>query len=153
MKKKLLASFVLLLALVYLANYSRINDYFTEYEPWPESYRSTEVYGERLHLLGRPAHWNIKTIDLGDTGFIAHVGPSIYEDEDNDEIDYYSIDIEKQRSKDSWHVFFSMDFEPSDLPKDFDKKPVSEVVFYDPATRIVEFKIGDGSYTYALPLP
>ncbi|WP_430458213.1 hypothetical protein [Rheinheimera sp.] len=112
-----------------------------------------------LHEHGRPAEWNSQRTYLGDTCLIASIGPGIYKDENDETPDYYSIDVELrqiEKNKDGvasegWLVLYQRDFRIEDLPSDFLKREITEVVSYDPTVRKAIFNMGNGIYEYKLP--
>jgi hypothetical protein len=87
---------------------------------------------------------------LADTGFIAHVGPVTYQDKGDREPDDYSIDVEKPEDGSSW-VYFQRDLRLDELPDGFLKKPVGQIVSYDPASAKVVFTVGERRFEYQLP--
>ena len=95
--------------------------------------------------MGYPTH-----TPLGETGFRAYVGPSRYEDEDNEDWDYYSISVQKQHGKSSY-VFFQRDFKMDEVPADIVGKKAESIVTYDKESRLVKFMIGSKTHSYTLP--
>lgn len=108
-------------------------------------------YGPSLHVSGRECTWDATSVNLGDTGFIAYVGPHIYKDEDNDDPDYYSIDVE-YKQEDGSLVCYSRDFELKDLPDGLLESEATDIVRYNADNRMVTFQIGTNKYQYQLPL-
>jgi hypothetical protein len=108
--------------------------------------------GPSLHQMGRPALWHSQSMALGDTGFVAHVGPTVYENKDDREPDYYSIDVEKAEGV-NWQVYFERDLRIDELPEGFDSRPINEIVSYDSTTRKVTFAVGAKRFEYRLPEP
>jgi len=106
--------------------------------------------GPSLHEMGRPAVWKAESMALGDTGFVAHVGPATYQDKKDRMPDYYSIDVEKERDS-AWYVYFRRDLRTDELPEGFTKKPIEEIVSFDAISRKVSFTIGDRQCDYKLP--
>ena len=88
---------------------------------------------------------------LGATRFRANIGPSAYQDEDNNDPDYYTIEVEYERNDKSSLVCYGRSFKLSDLPEGFIELGVKKVVQYDEATREVTFKIGKKLFEYTLP--
>jgi hypothetical protein len=115
--------------------------------------------GARLHEQGRSAEWKSQRTYLGDTCLVASIGPGIYQDESDETPDYYSIDVEIrqiEKNKDgvgseSWLVLYRRDFRIEDLPDEFLKKSINEVVDYDPVSSKAIFHMGNGVYEYKLP--
>jgi hypothetical protein len=101
--------------------------------------------GTRLDEIDRSS----RTMPLGDTGFVASVGP-IFHDENLEKADHYSIEVLKARGS-AWHVYFERNLQFDELPKDFLKKPIAEIVSYDATTRRVLFTIGARRFEYELP--
>jgi len=104
-----------------------------------------------IHEMGRPALWDAREMKLGDTRFRANIGPSAYQDEDNNDPDYYTIEVEYERNDKSSLVCYGRSFKLSDLPEGFIELGVKKVVQYDEATRKVTFKIGKKLFEYTLP--
>ena len=111
---------------------------------------TTPDMGESLHEFGRPATWNVTHMTLGDIGFRAAAGPFKYTDEDNQDWDYYSIDIEKPEGKSSY-VFFQRDLKMDKVPVELVDRKVQDIVTYDENSRLVTFTIGSNIYRYTLP--
>jgi hypothetical protein len=107
--------------------------------------------GPAIHEMGRPALWDAREMKLGDTRFRANIGPSAYQDEDNNDPDYYTIEVEYERNDKSSLVCYARSFKLSDLPDGFIELGVKKVVQYDEATRKVTFKIGKKLFEYTLP--
>ena len=112
---------------------------FTDTEPGPNK-------------SNRPAEWKPKEIKLGKTEFIASAGPYFYRDENNDEADYYCIDVEKFY-RDASYVYFSRYFLIKDCPKGLLEKPIEDIVKFNEKKQIVTFLIGDKKIEYKLPNP
>jgi len=106
--------------------------------------------GKSLHKFGRPARWQASHMWLGDSGFKAAAGPHRYEDEDDKEWDYYSIDVEKPDG-DSFYVYFQRDFHISEIPDSLLGMKVQDIAEYDEKSRMVTFEIGEKTFTYELP--
>jgi hypothetical protein len=85
----------------------------------------------------------------------------VYEDEESNVPDYYSIDVEVRRTRidengnksEAWRVIFSRHFSIDELPKDFENKIIDEVVSFDSGRNIAQFDMGERIYEYQLPLP
>lgn len=105
---------------------------------------------ESLHEFGRPATWIATHMALGDTGFKAAAGPSRYTDEDDQDWDYYSLDVEKPEGNSSY-VYFQRDYKIVQIPKDVLDKTVKDIVTFDEASRVVTFTLGKRIETYTLP--
>jgi len=106
--------------------------------------------GRRLHEFGRPALWSASHMPLGESKFIAAAGPSRYMDEDNDDWDYYTIDVEKESGKSSY-VFFQRDFKINEIPPGLISEKVESIVTFNEKSRLVTFAIGEKTYKYKLP--
>ena len=127
----------------------------------PEPRHEQLDIGPTLHKFGRPASWKSQHMFLGNTCFQASIGPTIYQDETDQDPDYYSIDVEarhvrrlrSEESKESWLVYFSRDFKIQDLPESFLERKIDEVVSFDEKTNVVTFEIGKNKYTYQIPKP
>jgi hypothetical protein len=104
--------------------------------------------GPRLHQDGRNSTWHSKRMSLGDTGFVADVGPVVYEGDQKP--DYYSINVAKPDGRVS-HVYFQRDLRIEELPDGFVSKPIAEIVSYDAISRKVSFTIGARRFEYTLP--
>jgi hypothetical protein len=98
--------------------------------------------------MGRAAFWKTAQLPLGQSGFVASVGPSVYQDKADGTPDYYTIDVERNGS-----VRFLRDFTIAELPEGFLSKPISEIVSFDEQSRLVIFQIGDRKHHYQLPPP
>ena len=105
--------------------------------------------GKSLYEDGRPARWNFTSIPLGSTGFMASAGPYIYIDKDNQDWDYYTIDVKRPVGNTSY-VFFKRDLNMNDIPAEVLNKTVEDIVEYDENLGIVTFVLGDKTYTYKL---
>lgn len=106
--------------------------------------------GKSLHKEGRPAEWNPTSMSLGSTGFTASAGPYMYTDEDNQDWDYYSIDVERPIGNSSY-VFFERDMNINDIPAEIINKRVEDIVKFDENSGVVTFILGDQTYAYKLP--
>jgi len=121
--------------------------------------------GSAFNKHNRPAAWESQEMDLGNTCFKAVVGPYIYQDENNQDPDYYSIEVEAMQPtrkdansdvyslEESWLVYFKKDFKIQDLPENFAQKNIAEFVSYDKKARLVTFAIGNKQLVYRLPTP
>ena len=139
--------------------------YFNEQErcekqaPHSESeFVKTDV-GPSLHIMGRSSEWKTQAVYLGDTCYLAHVGPVYYFDQKRPS--YYSIDVEA-RIRDtgqnnlaatSWLVLFGRDIRLEDLPADVEALPIRDIVSFNDSRRAIKFQIGHQSYEYVLPAP
>jgi hypothetical protein len=106
--------------------------------------------GPSRHQMGRPAEWRLQRMPLGDTGYVAAVGPEFYQDDGNDDPDYYRIDVEKGNASASY-VLFQRDFTIDEIPKTLTDKPISQIIAFDARSRTVTFQIGDRQERYRLP--
>jgi hypothetical protein len=105
--------------------------------------------GPRLDEIVASTTWSSKRMPLGDTGFVASVGPTFH-DENLQKPAYYSIEVQKARGS-AWHVYFERDLRFDELPKGFLNKPIAEIVSYDATARKVSFTIGARRFEYQLP--
>jgi hypothetical protein len=118
-------------------------------------------YGKSPHQAERPAVWKSQRMFLGDTCFVANVGPAYYTDREERQLAYYSLDVEApaadpsnaEPNRRSWVVLFRRDINVSELPDGLEKKEIGEVVSYSERERTVRFKIGAHQYAYRLPAP
>jgi hypothetical protein len=106
--------------------------------------------GPQLHQMGRPSVWRSQQLPLGDTGYVATVGPAFYQDDGDNNPDYYSIDVER-RDGPAWHVHFQRDFGMDEIPASLIGKNIADIVSFDERTRRVIFRIGDRQERYRLP--
>ena len=106
--------------------------------------------GERVSSLLHPSTGRRTVMPLGDTAFIAAVGPSYYQDERDKDWDYYTISVEK-RDGDSSYVFFQRQFKMDDVPSDIVSKEASDIASFDRESQIVTFVVGKTTHTYRLP--
>jgi len=104
--------------------------------------------GPRLHQDGRKSTWHPQRMSLGDSGFVADVGPVVYEGDQKP--DYYSIDVEKPDGG-VLQVYFQRDLRIDEVPEGFVNKPIAEIVSYEAPTRKVSFTIGTQRFEYTLP--
>jgi len=122
-------------------------------------YENHKDYGERMHELGRPAVGKPTYIYLGETCFQASVGASTYQDEENTDPDYYTIQVlieatDRDRPGGSIVMaIFERQFHISNVPKSILSKTAKEVTAYDPAAMEVSFTIGENVYKYKHPKP
>lgn len=118
----------------------------------PTMPQQAQDIGPLLHQIGRRAIWRPQQMALGSTGYVASIGPVVYEDESNSEPDYYTIEVEKSDGAAS-HVHFHRDFTIDAIPAGLIEKPLSEVISFDERLRTVTFRIGDQIVQYRLPGP
>jgi hypothetical protein len=91
--------------------------------------------------------WDHQSLDLGDTGFVAAVGPWGTENPV-----HYSVAVHERHPDATESVCFDAKLHVAGLPKGFTKKPIKEVVRFDPASRLVTFDLGGGQEArYKLP--
>ncbi len=107
-------------------------------------------YGEKIHEMGRSCLWESDRIELGLSRFTAAVGPNVYQDEDNEEPDFYTVDVEFGHEEGST-VLFERNLHISDLPDNFASLKATEVITFDRKTRRVDFRIGDNKFSYTIP--
>lgn len=112
--------------------------------PRPRSTFKTVDLGRSLHQRGRPAEWNAQRLYLGNTCFLANVGPVYYFDEKH--LTFYSVDIEAQvpaengrGGRPSWLVLFSRDIDHNELPSDIESIRIRDIVYFDEGKRVVSF--------------
>jgi hypothetical protein len=109
----------------------------------------------------RPAKWMSQQMYLGDTCYVASIGPYSYKDQFFDRPAFYSLDVERRMTdvdrnghrSEAWEVLYQRDLEIGDLPSGFERWKINEIVSYEELTRIVRFKIGQRIYEYHLPAP
>ena len=106
--------------------------------------------GENIHKFGRPSTGTATVLPLGNGPFIATVGPSRYQDEDNDEWDFYTISVQKQQGKHSY-VLFEREFRMADVPTGIVTKEARDIASLDKESQVVTFVIGRTTHTYKLP--
>jgi len=117
--------------------------------------------GPRLHVNGRPAVWKSQELYLGETCYIALVGPHIYQDEKDNEPDYYTIEVHmKIRTKSTeggstvgYTPLFHRSYRIEHIPEELMITRIENIVKYDNNTRTVSFMIGDKVEKYVLPEP
>ena len=97
----------------------------------------------------RSSQWQTTQVDLKETGFSASVGPVHYTDEDNEDWDYYAIEVEKRIDARTSRTYFRRELPLAAVPTDISH--AEQVVHYDDDTRTVTFSIGELVYTYTLP--
>ena len=118
-------------------------------------------YGASLHQAPRPALWRSQRMFLGNSCFVANIGPAYYTDGSDHGAAYYSIDVEapvseaggRKQNDRSWLVLFRRDLKVSELPDGFQKIDIGKVVSYNDLERTVRFKIGTHHFEYKLPAP
>jgi hypothetical protein len=106
--------------------------------------------GPRLHEMGRPAIWQAESREIAGTRFKYSVGPSIYQDADDCDPDYYSIDVEFENGDGSSSVYFQRDFRIQDLPPGFLAKKIDEIATFDPQRSAVVFRVGEEEFVYQI---
>ena len=107
--------------------------------------------GPRLHVDGKSAQWDARSLKLGKSGFTAHAGFTCYTNP-NDGAGHYSIDVEYVMANSS-RVCFQRDIALLDLPKHFNGNDLAAILSFDEANRVVRFLIGTVEYKYTLPIP
>lgn len=126
-------------------------------ELWHDHYGSVssardiydEVWGIDFH--DRPIRWESSSVQLGDSGYEAAVGPMMYQDMPDQGPDYYSIEVD-QPDGDVSHVLYHEVFPISTIPIDVMSADAVDLVRYDEDTRTVIFDIGEEEYRYILPV-
>ena len=106
--------------------------------------------GEELHEFGRSANGKATRIDLEGTNYFASAGPSLYQDENDEQWDYYTINV-RYKGRGESYVFFERNYRIDDIPPELLLANVKDLVTYDPETKKVKFRIGDITETYVLP--
>jgi hypothetical protein len=86
--------------------------------------------GEKVSEFLRPSTGISTIMPLGNTPFMATVGPSRYQDENDNDWDYYTISVQKKEGKSSY-VFFERQFKIEDIPKELVNKTANEIASYD----------------------
>jgi len=87
-----------------------------------------------------------------DDGFFASAGFCYYLDEKNKVADYYCVSIERVGS-DASYTIFQRDIAVDMVPDEIDKRPLKDIVKYNPETRSAIIEIGHNSYKFSLPAP
>jgi len=105
-----------------------------------------------IHDRGRSCRWDADRLDLEIPHFSANIGPNTYQDEDNQQPDYFTIDVEFHEGNSSL-VLFSRELPISDLPDGYVSLKAADVVTFDPKTRIVSFDMGEQKFSYQIPAP
>lgn len=129
-------------------------------EPIKIIYTPHGSIGPSLGEKGRPAQWAPQQKYLGDTCFVASIGPYYYRDEEDFDPDYYSVEVEVRQkephydgqARESWRVLYRRDFAIEDLPVGFVHKNIDDVVEFNQANKTVGFQVGDKFYEYRLPM-
>lgn len=94
--------------------------------------------------------WDSKSVELGDTGFVAAVGP--WGTENPIHSIHYSVAVHERLPDGTESVCFDAKIQVAGLPKGFTDKPIKEIVRFDPALRLVTFDLGGGQEArYKLP--
>ena len=117
--------------------------------PFLEGYKSD--IGPILHELGRPAVWKSQEKKIEGTHFRIKVGASVYQDENNNDPDYYKIEVGYNLNENRVLVCYSRDFSMKDLPIGFLKRDISKIIEYENKTDTIVFKIGEKKLRYVLP--
>jgi hypothetical protein len=87
---------------------------------------------------------------LGSSGFKAVVGPSRYSDKNNEEWDYYEIEVVKPAGTSS-QIFFARDFRMDEIPAELVDKKANDIVTFDEEAGVVTFTLGSEIHTWMLP--
>ena len=92
--------------------------------------------------------WFAQCLDLGDTGYMAVVGPW----GSKNPVDY-SVAVEKKNPDGSSSTCFEAKLKVAKLPKGFAKKPIGDVVKFNPRTtgNMVTFDLGDQQIRHHVP--
>jgi hypothetical protein len=96
--------------------------------------------------------WHTKQMALADTGYVAFVGPWVYEQDADRRPTRYSVSVERPTPTGS-HSLYHVDLKTEDLPAGISEQEVADIVAYDPKTRVVSFTVGDRVYGCRLPRP
>lgn len=113
--------------------------------------------GPSLRSQGGATVWRNKKMYLGDTCFIANAGPVYYIGDGDRKLAHYVLDVEHAVAdssvpdRTSYLVLFSREIAASELPPDFDRIEIGDIVSYDVSARKALFKIGRNRYEYKLP--
>lgn len=107
--------------------------------------------GPDIHVVGRAAMWQAKDIDIKGTKFKAGAGPAVYKDEENNEPDYYRIEVSYSLHDGNTLVCFSREFHIKEIPENLLNKPIGDIISYSKKRRTVTFTIGSNKYSYVLP--
>lgn len=106
-----------------------------------------------------PMEWRSQRLYLGDTCYFAVAGPYYKIGDRSDKPLSFAIDVEvnvadpSAPAKISSLVLFSRTFGPNELPKDFDRLYIGDIVSFIEADHLVRFQIGSHSHEYRLPAP
>ncbi len=96
--------------------------------------------------------WQSRRVILGDTGFMAAVGPAQHLGGAHKRWDYYSIEVQLRTDATWRYVCFRRDLPISLVPPDLLSDGAAEkIVAFDAQAGVVTFTLGDSVYTYRLP--
>ena len=98
---------------------------------------------------GRPSSWFSTQMALGNSGFTASAGPGRYRDENDQEWDFYAIEIQKPEGGVSY-VFFERRLRMSEVPAELVDKTVNDIVSFDEESGVVTFTLGSDTHTCTL---
>lgn len=115
--------------------------------------------GPSVQHTNEPMEWRTQRLYLGDTCYFAVAGPYYKIGDKSDKPLSYAIDVEVRVSDSSAPaeisslVLFSRTFGPNELPNDFERLYIGDIVSFSESDRVVRFKIGGHSHEYRLPAP
>jgi hypothetical protein len=95
---------------------------------------------------GRSDVWFPQSVSLEGTGFTAHAGPWEYPRTPN----FYTVSVEKPYPGGS-KVLFEQELRVDELPEGFLKKPIRDIVAFDPTSGTVTFILGERRIEFRLP--
>ena len=109
--------------------------------------------------MTRPVTWTGQSMTLGDSCFEANIWILTYVDDSDSDPDEVSIDIRIPVQREPldlfhkrWEVFFSDRFKASDLSRDFQNRPIEQMVTFDEATHEASFDVSFlRTYVYQVP--
>ncbi|MEO0476967.1 MAG: hypothetical protein AAF085_13495 [Planctomycetota bacterium] len=87
---------------------------------------------------------------MGDSGYRAYAGPYYYTDEEDDDPDYYEIDVEYPLERSS-SVVFSREFSIDSIPANQLNTSAEQIVSFDAEARVVTFNVAGETVQYTLP--
>lgn len=115
----------------------------------PNDSRSVD-YESLVPETTEPRNWKCTTFDLGDSGYVAYVGPTIIKDRSSKVKDYYSMSVEFRRGLVS-STFFSRKLPMRLVPKDVRNLDAKQIVSFNPESRTVRFDLRAQQFSYVLP--
>jgi hypothetical protein len=106
--------------------------------------------GERVHERWRLATGEATVMPLGDTAFVAVVGPSRYTDKADKDWDYYTVSVQRPEG-DSSYVFFKRQFRMDAVPAELVNKEAKDITIFDENSGVVTFMLETSTHAYKLP--